>query len=47
MLPIYREKWRSIQISTESIKQEKVAAALKFADGYSVYACHERHLSQE
>ncbi|MEH1780741.1 MAG: hypothetical protein V7K67_11465 [Nostoc sp.] len=28
MLPIYRDKWRSIQISTESIKHEKVATII-------------------
>ncbi|WP_335075181.1 hypothetical protein [Nostoc sp.] len=37
MLPIYREKWRSIQISTESIKQEKVAAVIKTAYTVSDY----------
>ncbi|MDZ8064167.1 MAG: hypothetical protein RMY64_00800 [Nostoc sp. DedQUE08] len=37
MLPIYREKWRSIQISTESIEQEKVAAIIKTAYAVSDY----------
>ncbi|WP_143874207.1 DUF6745 domain-containing protein [Nostoc sp. 'Peltigera malacea cyanobiont' DB3992] len=37
MLPIYRDKWRSIQISTESIEQEKVAAVIKAAYAVSDY----------
>ncbi len=37
MLPIYREKWRSIQISTESIEQEKVTPVIKAAYGVSDY----------
>ncbi|MEH2092043.1 DUF6745 domain-containing protein [Nostoc sp.] len=37
MLPIYRDKWRSIQISTESIQQEKVAAVIKAAYAVSDY----------
>ncbi|MEH1936579.1 MAG: hypothetical protein V7L14_23335 [Nostoc sp.] len=37
MLPIYRDKWRSIQISAESIKQEKVAAVIKAAYAVSDY----------
>ncbi|WP_094330181.1 hypothetical protein [Nostoc sp. 'Peltigera membranacea cyanobiont' 213] len=31
MLPFYRDKWRSIQISTESIQQEKVAEVIAIA----------------
>ncbi|MEH2240916.1 MAG: hypothetical protein V7K30_32825 [Nostoc sp.] len=37
MLPFYRDKWRSIQISTESIQQEKVAAVIKAAYAVSDY----------
>ncbi|WP_298907416.1 hypothetical protein [uncultured Nostoc sp.] len=37
MLPIYRDKWRSIQISTESIEQEKVTAIIKAAYAVSDY----------
>lgn len=29
MLPLYRDKWRAIEMSTESIDQEKVAAVIK------------------
>ena len=36
MIPFYRDKWRSIQMSTESIDQEKVAAVIKTA--YAVTA---------
>lgn len=31
MLPLYRDKWRAIEMSTESIDQEKVAAVIKAA----------------
>ncbi|WP_334956957.1 DUF6745 domain-containing protein [Nostoc sp.] len=37
MLPIYRDKWRSIQVSTESIEQEKVTAVIKAAYTVSDY----------
>ncbi|WP_143855394.1 hypothetical protein [Nostoc sp.] len=37
MLPIYRDKWRSIQISTESIQQEKATEVIKAAYAVSDY----------
>lgn len=37
ILPFYRDKWRSIQVSTESIEQEKVAAVIKAAYTVSDY----------
>ncbi|MEH2143569.1 hypothetical protein [Nostoc sp.] len=33
----YKDKWRSIQVSTESIEQEKVAAVIKAAYTVSNY----------
>ncbi|MEH2321985.1 hypothetical protein [Nostoc sp.] len=37
MLPIYRDKWRSLGRSTESIQQEKVATVIKAAYTVSDY----------
>ncbi|MBE9076089.1 hypothetical protein IQ241_02065 [Romeria aff. gracilis LEGE 07310] len=31
LLPMYRDKWRAIQISTEPIDQDKVSEAIKAA----------------